>query len=535
MTDDAELLRQYVQTASEDAFAELVHRHLPVVYSAALRQVGGDSELAKDVSQAVFIDLARKARTLLGRELLIGWLYASTRFAAANARRGLHRRQTRERLAVSMQETNASISTGAGHNDLGPILDEASHELRAEDRDAILLRYFQGKELKQVGAVLGISEDAARMRVSRALGKLHSLLTGRGIALSVTALGTFLATETVTAAPAGLAASISAAALASSAAGGTALTILKVIAMTKAKAVLVTAVAVIGIGTPVVLLQHGEIKRLREENQSQREQLEQVAQSEQTAAVAAQGSPIGSVSNEVVSAAELDQLRNQSRELLRARNQLHQLREQLAQPKITPGTPVPGSALAAAPSPTPAPQPAASAEINSFPPSLQKLLATNYTKALDKLAHAQSELERYLTLPQAAKLAFVFGNTNEARAFATEALALDTKFQKEPWRGGDAMHDANLALGRLALQEGRIDEAKQYLLAAGQTSGSPVLGSFGPNMTLARDLLNAGERDAVLQYFSLCAKFWGTPNKLDDWATQVRNGGVPDFGANLIY
>src|SRR5690349_7235897 len=96
---DTELLRQYVDTGSEPAFEELVARHLPLVYSAALRQVGGDHELAKDVAQTVFIDLARKARSLRHHEVLTGWLYTSTRFAASTARRWEYRRQAREQKA----------------------------------------------------------------------------------------------------------------------------------------------------------------------------------------------------------------------------------------------------------------------------------------------------------------------------------------------------------------------------------------------------------------------------------------------------
>src|ERR1019366_798373 len=108
MTDDAELLRKYVQAGSEDAFAELVERHLPVVYSSALRQTDGDVELARDICQTVFIDLAGKARSLLGHELLIGWLFPAPRFAAAAALRGNRRRQIRERIVVSMHEDAAT-------------------------------------------------------------------------------------------------------------------------------------------------------------------------------------------------------------------------------------------------------------------------------------------------------------------------------------------------------------------------------------------------------------------------------------------
>lgn len=101
---------------------------------------------------------------------------------------------------------------------------------------------------------------------------------------------------------------------------------------------------------------------------------------------------------------------------------------------------------------------------------------------------------------------------------------------------GGAMHDANLVLGRIAVREGRIEAAKSYLIAAGESPGSPSLDSFGPNMTLAKDLLEKGERDAVLEYFQLCRAFWKMGGKkLDQWNKEVMRGKIPDFGANLLY
>jgi RNA polymerase sigma factor (sigma-70 family) len=251
MTDDAELLRQYVQAGSEDAFAELVERHLPVVYSSALRQTDGDVELARDICQTVFIDLAGKARSLLGHELLIGWLFSATRFAAAAALRGNRRRQIRERIAVSMHEDAATPALECRDPELASALDAAIEDLASEDRNAVLLRFFQGKDFKDVGTALGISEDAARMRVTRATGKLHSLLASRGVTVSTAALGSILATEAVTAVPAGLAATISTAALAGIPLAATATaTITEAIAMTTLQKTLVTAtVAVLaGVG-----------------------------------------------------------------------------------------------------------------------------------------------------------------------------------------------------------------------------------------------------------------------------------------------
>src|ERR1035437_1381072 len=236
MTDDAELLRQYAQSGSETAFAELVSRHLPLVYSAALRQVRGDEALAKDVAQTVFIDLARKASSLLGRELLAGWLYTSARLAASKAVRGNQRRHLREQIAVSMEERTTPPESQPDHGELKLVLDQAMSELGSDERNAVLIRFFQGKDLKDVGLALGISEDAARMRITRALTKLQTLLKQRGVTITTVALGTALVTEAVAAVPAGLAASISTAAVASAAAGvGITATLVKLMTMTKVK------------------------------------------------------------------------------------------------------------------------------------------------------------------------------------------------------------------------------------------------------------------------------------------------------------
>lgn len=155
---------------------------------------------------------------------------------------------------------------------------------------------------------------------------------------------------------------------------------------------------------------------------------------------------------------------------------------------------------------------------------------------MEELANAKTEADRYHALGNAAKSDFIFGKIEDARNYASELLSLDEKFKGEFWRDGTAAYDANLVLGRIAAQDGRIDEAKQYLLESGKSTGSPVLGSFGPNMSLAKDLLRGGERDAVLEYFELCRKFW-TPGdeKLTLWSEDVKAGRTPDFGANLFY
>ena len=160
MTTDSELLRQFARTNSQDAYAELVKRHVNLVYSAALRQVNGDAHLAKDVAQTVFADLARKASSLSRRETLTGWLYTSAHFAAAKIVRGASRRRDREEKF--MRESISETAPEADWEKLRPTLDDAMHELKESDRDAILLRYFENRQFVEVGAKLGLNENAAR-------------------------------------------------------------------------------------------------------------------------------------------------------------------------------------------------------------------------------------------------------------------------------------------------------------------------------------------------------------------------------------
>ncbi len=135
----------------------------------------------------------------------------------------------------------------------------------------------------------------------------------------------------------------------------------------------------------------------------------------------------------------------------------------------------------------------------------------------------------------AAKESFEVGKIEDARKYATNLLTLAPKYRGD-WNYGNAIQDGNLVLGRIALKEGRTEEAKQYLIEAGKSPGSPQMNSFGPNMSLAKDLLEKGEQDVVLQYFDLCRKFWEMGHDdLDQWSKDVKAGKVPDFGANLVY
>ncbi|HEX2855790.1 MAG TPA: sigma-70 family RNA polymerase sigma factor [Opitutaceae bacterium] len=212
--DDIELLRRYAEKRSEVAFAELVRRHINLVYHAALRQTGGDGSLAEEVTQTVFTDLARKARSLSGRPVITGWLFTSTRFAAAKARRTELRRQTRETAAHVMQEITRDSGAAADWERLRPVIDEVLYELDERDREAVLLRFFEDRPFAEIGERLSLTEDTARVRVARALDKMHTRLARRGVTSTTMALAAALGAQTVLAAPAGLAVAVANTALA---------------------------------------------------------------------------------------------------------------------------------------------------------------------------------------------------------------------------------------------------------------------------------------------------------------------------------
>ena len=335
MTDSQTLLSLYARTGSESAFRELVSRYIDLVYSTAFRLVGGDAQSAQDVAQTVFVALAAKAGTLPQDVMLGGWLHQHTRFVAGKLRRTERRRQLRERQAAEMNAIEDHSESNLAQ--VAPVLDEAIGQLDAEDRTAILLRFFERKDFRGVGEALGSSEDAARKRVDRALEKLHVLLKHRGATLSAAALGTALATEAVTAAPAGLAGSVAGTALASAAAGGgMTATLVKLMAMTKLKFGIISVIAVAGVAAPLVI-QHQSQARLREENRVLREQASQLAQ------VAAENERL---SNLVVQAKSAESLsREQMSELLRLRGEVTRLRGQLQE--------MPSSARTGSPTPAP--------------------------------------------------------------------------------------------------------------------------------------------------------------------------------------
>ena len=277
MTPDSELLARFARTNAEDAFAELVKRHVNLVYSAALRQVAGDAHLAQDVAQTVFTDLARKAGALARRESLTGWLYTSAHFAAAKTVRTETRRRDREEKFMRETENSGpgvspvQSAPEADWETLRPALDAAMHELKEADREAVLLRYFENRPFAEVGAKLGLNENAARMRVERALEKLRTAFARRGGAATA-ALATALSANAVQLAPAGLTATLTTASLVS--AGTGTFTLLKIMTATKLK-LGISALIVAGMATALVVQQQAQ-EKLRGDNESLTQQLAQL-------------------------------------------------------------------------------------------------------------------------------------------------------------------------------------------------------------------------------------------------------------------
>ncbi len=163
----------------------------------------------------------------------------------------------------------------------------------------------------------------------------------------------------------------------------------------------------------------------------------------------------------------------------------------------------------------------------------RRTIAGKELSVLENSVKSADGEDKFDGLTQLTKVAFEANDMGKAEAYANEVLRLAPQYARS-WNYGNAIHDGNSVLGRVRLRQGKIAEAKNYLLMAGKTPGSPQLNSFGPNMSLAKELLEKGERDVVLQYFELCSEFWKSgAKKLQDWSEVVKGNRTPDFGANL--
>jgi RNA polymerase sigma factor (sigma-70 family) len=319
--NDLDLLRDFARDQSQDAFTTIVHRHLDLVYCAALRQVRSP-ELAEEVAQSVFSDLARDAARLKPDTVLTAWLYDVTRRTAINVVRGEARRRLREQIACEMNVMNA---TAADWTQIEPLLDEAMHALDDTDRTAVLLRYFENKSLREVGQTLGTSDDTAQKRVSRAVERLREFFAKRGVTVGASGLIVVVSANAVQAAPVGLAVTVSTAA---ALAGATiAATASEAIVMTTVQKTLVTAIIVASLVTPLVIQRRAQAK-LRHSDETMRQRAEQLAglqtENERLSSFVAQAQRQSVFSNDQLNEllklrGEVGRLRNRAQELTQQR------------------------------------------------------------------------------------------------------------------------------------------------------------------------------------------------------------------------
>jgi RNA polymerase sigma factor (sigma-70 family) len=306
---DQELVRAYALENSEEAFAELVRRHVHLVYSVALRLVV-DPHLAEDVTQGTFIALVQNARKLAVREVLSSWLHLTARNLAAKLVRTEERRRAREKEAVAMEtespEPEQVWSRVALH------LDEAIGCLSDKDRDALMLRFFERKSAQDIALVLDISAEAAQKRVSRAVERLRELFAKRGVTIGASGLVAAVSANAVQAAPVGLDAMITTSAALAGTTLATTITATKAIAMTTLQKTLITAVIAAAVGTGIYEARQASTLR------SQVQTLQQEQQQQQ--------SPLSNLVVNVKS--NVPQASEPSRELLRLRGEVGVLRQQ---------------------------------------------------------------------------------------------------------------------------------------------------------------------------------------------------------------
>ena len=317
-----ELLTRYVETRSDCLFQELVSRYVTLVYSAALRIVEGDTHMAEDVTQIVFLDLARTAATLSQQVMLGGWLHRHTCFVASNMLRADRRRHLREKQAVEM---NAIEQQGADQSEIRPILDRAINQLTEPEQSAILLRFFEERDFRSIAAAMGTTEDGARMRVNRALDKLESILSGMGIKTTAATLALAISADLVHAAPSTLSAticaSVASATTAPALAGSS--TVAKTLTMTTLQKTLIGTAFLVTITTAAYQAQQSsalrlELKKLRNTERELRDDIAELHHEYDRATGAL------SAANERVTLLEAN---NSQSELLKLRGEVARLRQ----------------------------------------------------------------------------------------------------------------------------------------------------------------------------------------------------------------
>jgi RNA polymerase sigma factor (sigma-70 family) len=328
--DDHQLLEEFRLSRSQEAFRRLMERHLPMVYSAACRMMP-DSSLAQDITQNVFLTLSQKADSIRPPQVVGGWLYRTTRHIAMHTIRSEQRRREREEAAATLQTLQMDDHPNPILADLEPALDE----LDSADRDPLVLRFFENRSLREVGTELGISEDAARMRVNRAVERLREVFSRHGATVSSAALLTALGLTANAAVPAGLSAAITTAVFGATATTTIAMTTMNWISI-KSICAIGTAAALTGAGTYFV--QRGQVEQLRREQQSLSETNQALLAQLRSAQESARSSE-----------EQLNNSRQNATELLRLRNEVGLLRRQVAEAKASqPATQVQASEKAPA-------------------------------------------------------------------------------------------------------------------------------------------------------------------------------------------
>jgi RNA polymerase sigma factor (sigma-70 family) len=317
--DDLSLLRDFAAHRTEAAFATLVQRHLGLVHSAALRQTGGDAHLAADIAQKVFLLLAQKAGQLGDGTILSAWLYRSALYIAADTLKQNRRRHIREQEACMSSQIHEADTT-ATWQQLAPVLDETMAELNDADRTALVLRFFENKSLDEVGRALQVGEAAAHKRITRAVDKLHHLLTKKGVTLGATAITGAVAANAVSAAPAALTLSITTAALA----GTVTTTLIATTPMNwiSLKLIAASLTAALTVGTVTYLSTHSAVKQLQTQNDTLTAEVQSMTQERDQAAAT-----LADLKSQVA------QINQDKSELLKLRGEVGTLRQQLGQAK----------------------------------------------------------------------------------------------------------------------------------------------------------------------------------------------------------
>jgi RNA polymerase sigma factor (sigma-70 family) len=315
---DRQLLERYARDRSEEAFAEIVRRHLNLVYSAALRQVR-QPQLAEEISQSVFLDLARQAAKLQPDTILSAWLYQVTRRTSVDLIRRESRRQAREQVA---HELNAMNAPDTDWSTIEPLLEQAMDTLEEKERAAVLLRFFERKSLSDVGAALGVNEEAARKRVSRSVDRLREYFVSRGVPVSGVGLTATISANAIQAAPAALTpAVISAASISATYSAASATAAAKLIAMTTIQK---TLLATTLIAATTCVYQMSEASRARNQLRAAQQQ-----ESSLTSQIEDLTHQRDELSGQLASTKENNPA-GPNNELLRLRNEVGQLRTQLA-------------------------------------------------------------------------------------------------------------------------------------------------------------------------------------------------------------